>query len=76
MRNTAFIKLTIREAAPYGETNHRQAYINIGEIVEITEQQDNRTNERFSHIRLRDGREIDVSTLPEAIIRKIAGVEN
>ena len=70
-----FIKLNIREPAPYGEFSRRQAYINAKEIVEICEDQDNRTNEYFSRIRLRDGREMCASGRPEAVIRKIVGVE-
>ena len=67
----AFIRVTVREPAPYGEVTHRQAYINAGEIVEI---QDSGTTERCSRLRLRDGRELTVSGRPEAVIRKIAGV--
>ena len=68
----AFIRLTVIEPAPYGESDNRQAYINADEIVEITKARG--SGIASSGVLMRDGRTLEVSEKPEAIIRKIAGV--
>ena len=69
----AFIKLTIQDPAPYGETEYMQAYINTNEIVEVSSTRIGAA--AASSIRMRDGRTMTVTDRPEAAMRKIAGVE-